>query len=248
MINRIAVCILLAAGMALAAAEQFQVTFLPNPNEPKVSKVRRGETVAEGFARRLGQCLRRPVKVVPFEQADAGTVFVIASEDTAGGEYAGILSGQPKDSFIIRYPVTFKGKKNVCLLMSRYPANWFLRTQVGFDIVGLGEDGLVVPDRSQWQMPAKIDIKEIPSFNTRRWTMSRMVDKEIQRMAMGESGRNISWHYLGRVIHPAKYGKTHPEYFPLTKENATAIRVNSCATGLRVWAIPMCSGFAPNIC
>ena len=223
MINRIAVCILLAAGMALAAAEQFQVTFLPNPNEPKVSKVRRGETVADGFARRLGQCLRRPVKVVPFEQADAGTVFVIASEDTAGGEYAGILSGQPKDSFIIRYPVTFKGKKNVCLLMSRdpwgywYPANWFLRTQVGFDIVGLGEDGLVIPDRSKWQMPAKIDIREIPSFNTRRWTMSRMVDKEIQRMAMGESGRNISWHYLGRVIHPAKYGKTHPEYFPLVK-------------------------------
>ena len=198
MINRIAVCILLAAGMALAAAEQFQVTFLPNPNEPKVSKVRRGETVADGFAHRLGQCLRRPVKVVPFEQADAGTVFVIASEDTAGGEYAKILSGQPKDSFIIRYPVAFKGKKNVCLLMSRdpwgywYPANWFLRTQIGFDIVGLGEDGLVIPDRSKWQMPAKIDIKEIPSFNTRRWTLSRMVDKDIQRMAMGESGRNIT--------------------------------------------------------
>ena len=98
-----------------------------------------------------------------------------------------------------------------------YPGSWFLRTQIGFDIVGLGEDGLVIPDRSKWQMPAKIDIKEIPSFNTRRWTMNRVISKEIQRMAMGESGRNISWHALGRVIDPAKYGKTHPEYFPLVK-------------------------------
>jgi len=214
--------LLAAAGMISMAAEQFQVTFLPNPNEPRVSKAGRGDTVAELFAGRLAKCFRRPVKVVPFDQANAETVFVIASADTVGGEYAKQLEGKPGDSFIIRYPATVKGKK-VCLLMSRdpwgyhYPANWFLRTQIGFDIVGPGEDGLVIPDRSKWKMPEKIDIREIPSFNTRRWTMSKFVDKQFQLMAMGESGRNIAWHALGRVILPSKYGKAHPEYFPLVK-------------------------------
>ena len=223
-ITGIAVGILLAAASMLSAAEQFQVAFLPQKNEPRISaKSRRGEAVAETFARRLSMTLRRPVRAVPFEQADAETLFVITSEPAAGPEYAAVLEGQPKDSFIIRYPVTFQGKKNVCLLMSRdafgycYPANWFLRTQLGFDIVGLGEDGLVVPDQSRWKMPAKIDIRECPSFNTRRWTMNKLPDKSIQVMYLGESGRNIAWHALGRIIDPAKYGKTHPEYFPLVK-------------------------------
>ncbi|MBQ9336001.1 MAG: DUF4838 domain-containing protein [Lentisphaeria bacterium] len=217
----VAVLLVLTAGIA-SAAEQFQVAFLPNQNEPKIARSIRGDAVAELFAGRLAKCFRRPVKAVPFEQADAETLFVIASADTIGGEYAKMLEGQPGDSFIIRYPATVRGKK-VCLLMSRdpwgyhYPANWFLRTQIGFDIVGLGEDGLVIPDQSKWKMPDKIEIREIPSFNTRRWTMSRLVEKQIQLMAMGESGRNIAWHALGRVILPSKYAKKHPEYFPLVK-------------------------------
>ncbi|MBO4646847.1 MAG: DUF4838 domain-containing protein [Lentisphaeria bacterium] len=221
-IHSIAAGLLLAAGLLVTAAEQFQVAFLPNQNEPRVNKAVRGDAVAELFAGRLAKCFRRPVKVVPFDQANAETVFLIASADTIGGEYAKLLEGKPGDSFIIRYPATVKGKK-VCLLMSRdpwgysYPANWFLRTQIGFDILGPGPDGLVIPDQSKWKIPAKIDIVEIPSFNTRRWTMSKFVDKQFQLMAMGESGRNISWHALGRVILPSKYGKTHPEYFPLVK-------------------------------
>ena len=215
--------LIFAAGMIAAAAEQFQVAFLPQKEEPRVVKNRRGEVVAGVFADRLSMLLRRPVKAVPFEQADAETVFVITSEPAAGKEYAEILKDKPRDSFIIRYPVAFNGKKNVCLLMSRdafgyfYPVNWFLRTQLGFDIVGMGKDGLVVPDQSEWKMPAKIDIRESPSFNTRRWTMGKTLDKDIQLMYMGESGRNIAWHELGRLINPAKYGKTHPEYFPLVK-------------------------------
>ena len=142
--SKLAAAVLLAGGMLISAAEQFQAAFLPNPDEPRMYRDSRGQAVLELFAKRLSQCLRRPVRIVPFEQADAETVFVLTSETAAGGEYAKILQGQPKDSFIIRYPVTFKGKKNVCLLMSRdpwgypYPGNWFLRTQIGFDIVGLG--------------------------------------------------------------------------------------------------------------
>ena len=222
-------CLLLAffcaAFSALhGAVPEFQVTFLPGPDEPVRREVLKPETFGKLFALRLSQSLKRTVEFVPFEKANAKTIFLMTREKAMGGEYEKILAGKPKDSFIIRYPVSVKGKKNVCLLMSRdawgycYPANWFLKEFVGFDIVGLTEYGYVYPENgAKWQMPAKISVTESPSFHTRRWTMSTLVNKEIQRMYMGESGRNIAWHALGRIIDPKKYGKKHPEYFPLIK-------------------------------
>ena len=215
--------VLLLAGTILAGAEKFQVSFLPGPSEPRLAKKVSLGATAELFAKRLSQTLKQEVKVVPFENAAAETIFLIAREDAVGGEYSKKLAGLPKDSFMIRYPVTFKGKKNVCLLMSRdawgycYPGNYFLRKYLGVDIVLPGEIGLVIPDNSKWKMPGKIDLKESPDFNTRAWTMNSYVDKEISRMYLGESRRNISWHTFGRVIDPAKYGKKHPEYFPLVR-------------------------------
>lgn len=215
--------LLLAAGFALqGAVPEFQVSFLPGPEEPRRRANMAPETYGALFAKRLSQSIKRNVEFVPFEKANAKTIFLMTRENAMGGEYTKILAGKPKDSFIIRYPVTVKGKKNVCLLMSRdawgyyFPANWFLREFVGFDIVGLGESGLVFPENgAKWQMPEKIDVTQSPSFHTRRWTMNSIIDKEIQRMAMGESGRNIAWHALGRIIDPKKYGKKHPEFFPL---------------------------------
>ncbi len=206
------------------AIPEFQVTFLPGPNEPKRRTIWAPETLGATFAKRLSQSLKRNVEFVPFEKANAKTIFLMTREKTMGGEYEKLLEGKPKDSFIIRYPVTVKGKKNVCLLMSRdawgyyFPANWFLREFVGFDMVGLGETGFVFPENGEkWQMPAKVDVTQSPSFHTRRWTMNSTLDKEIQRMYLGESGRNIAWHALGSIIDPKKYGKKHPEYFPLIR-------------------------------
>ena len=214
---------LLLAGAVLAGAEKFQVSFLAGPSEPRLRQRVSLQSTAELFAKRLSQTLKQEIKAVPFENADAETIFLIAREETVGGEYSKKLAGLPKDSFLIRYPVTFKGKKNVCLLMSRdswgycYPGNYFLRKFLGVDIVLPGEIGLVIPDNSKWKMPAKIDLKESPDFNTRAWTMNSYVDKEISRMYLGESRRNISWHTFGRIIDPKKYGKKHPEYFPLVR-------------------------------
>ena len=215
--------LLLCLCTSLAAAEKFQVSFLTDASEPRLRKGVTLQDTAALFAKRLSQTLKKEVKVVPFEQAEAETIFLITREAIPGAEYAKVLAGKPKDSFIIRYPVTVKGKKNVCLLMSRdswgycYPGNYFLRKYLGVDIVFPSEIGLVIPDNSKWQMPAKIDIKESPDFNTRAWTMNSAIDKEIARMALAESRRNISWHSFGVIINPKKYGKTHPEYFPLVR-------------------------------
>jgi hypothetical protein len=47
--------------------------------------------------------------------------------------------------------------------------------------------------------------------------MNSYVDKELGRMYLAESRRNISWHSFGVIINPKKYGKNHPEYFPLVR-------------------------------
>ena len=230
--------VLLMLSSALAGAEKFQVTFFKDASEPRLRKDVTLESTAQLFAKRLSQTLKQTVSVVPFEKADAETLFLITREATAGDEYSKILAGKPKDSFIIRYPVTFKGKKNVCLLMCRdawgycYPGNFFLRKYLGVDIVLPGEIGLVIPDNSKWQMPAKINVQESPDFNTRAWTMNSYIDKELSRMYLGESRRNISWHTFGLVIDPKKYGKSHPEYFPLVRGK----RHNSPNKQLGDWA------------
>ena len=221
---RIASCaVLLLAGAVLAGAEKFQVSFLTGPSEPRIRKPVHLQGVAEVFAKRLSKTLKQEINVVPFEKADAETIFLITREEALDGKYSKALAGLPLDSFIVRYPVTVKGKKNVCLLMGRdawaysYPGNWFLRQYLGVDIVFPGEFGTVIPDNSKWKMPSKIDILESPDFNTRAWTMNTFVDKDFARMSLGESRRNISWHTFGRVLDPKKYGKKHPEYFPLVR-------------------------------
>ena len=167
--------VLFLACLTLAGAEKFQVSFLTDATEPKVKKAVKLEAVAELFAERLSKTLRKEIKVVPFEKADAETIFLITREKVAGGEYAHILKGLPLDSFIIRYPVTFKGKKNVCLLMGRdafgysYPCNFFLRKYLGVDMVFPTADiGYVFPDNSKWNMPAKVCEKESPAFTESR--------------------------------------------------------------------------------
>lgn len=218
-----AAAFLLLLGLVLSGAEKFQVSCLAGPEEPTLRRAVSLEHLTELFAKRLSQTLKREIKVVPFDKANAETIFLITREDALGGEYSKVLAGLPRDSFIIRYPVTVKGKKNVCLLMSRdswgycYPGYYFLRKYLGVDIVLPGDFGMVIPDNSKWQMPQKLNIKESPAFNTRTWTMNRVVDKEFARMQLAESRRNISWHTFGLIISPKKYGKTHPEYFPLVR-------------------------------
>lgn len=215
---------LFLACLSLAGAAKYQVSYIAGaPDEPKLRKHLTVEATAELLATRLSQTFKQEVKAVPFDKADAETIFLITREKIAGGEYEKILEGQNGDSFIIRYPVTFKGKKNVCLLMNRdghgycYPGNYFLREFLGVDMVFPTDYGYIIPDNSKWKMPAKIDVKQIPDFNTRTWTMNTVINKEFARMNLAESRRTISWHTFGRIVSPQKYGKKHPEYFPLVK-------------------------------
>jgi hypothetical protein len=69
----------------LAGAEKFQVSFLKDASEPRLRKEVTLEATAALFAKRLSQTLKQEVKVVPFEKADAETIFLITREAAAGG-------------------------------------------------------------------------------------------------------------------------------------------------------------------
>ena len=205
---------------AFAAIPEFQVTTLAAKGEPRKSALRK---TAETFAARLSRTLKRKIAVVPFEKADAKTVFLITREDGVDKSFSKPLSGKFKDSFVITYPVAIKGKKNICLLMCRdryaygYAGNYFLRKYLGVDQVGPGEKlGWIFPDNSKWQMPEKISEVMIPDFNTRNWTTNRAGSIDLE-FYLAASRRNIAWHSFGTIIPPKKYGKTHPEYYPLIK-------------------------------
>ena len=92
------------AALVLSGADKFQVTCLPGPSEPKLRQAVSLNHLTGLFAKRLSQTLKQEVKVVPFEKADAETIFLITREAALGGEYGKVLAGLPKDSFIIRYP------------------------------------------------------------------------------------------------------------------------------------------------
>ena len=63
--------LLLGMSLTLCGAEKFQVTYLKGPSEPKMFKVTSLENRAAVFAKQLSMTLRKEVKVVPFEKADA---------------------------------------------------------------------------------------------------------------------------------------------------------------------------------
>ena len=84
-----------------AAVPEFQVTFLPGPDEPRRRPTMTPEAFGTLFARRLSESLKRKIEFVPFEKANAKTIFLMTREGALGGEYAKILAGKPKDSFIL---------------------------------------------------------------------------------------------------------------------------------------------------
>ena len=209
-----------AAFVSLAAVPEFQVSVLVPDGEPGKSHL---EEEARLFASRLSRTLKREAAFVPFGKAEAKTIFLLTREAGADKVFSAPLQGKNKDSFIIRYPVTVRGKKNVCLLMCRdrygypYPGSCFLRRFLGVDQVGPGEKlGWVYPDNSRWKMPEKIDVVEIPDFNTRTWTTSRPANIDLA-FYLAASRRNIAWHSFGTIIPPEKYGKSHPEFYPLIR-------------------------------
>ena len=174
---------------------------------------------AEVLATYMGKVTGKTVPVVPWDEApaDADQLFLLTETKHAPAEFWERLKGKRRDAFIIKYPVEFDGRKNVCLLVTRdnfshdFSAYHFLTEFMEVHWVGPGELGEVIREQPDWQMPETIDLLFNPDFEHRFWHMTSFRARQWLARSM-----RMSWHHaLGRVFDPNKYGKTHPEVYPV---------------------------------
>ena len=174
-------------------------------------------------AKQLAEYMRKvtggDVPLGPWEKMRDGDkpVFLLTESKYAPKEFAERLKGKRRDAFIIKYPVEFDGRKNVCLLVTRdhfshdFSAYYFLTEFMDVHWVGAGELGEVIRKQPKWKLPDTIDVLFNPDFEHRFWHMESFRGRQW----LGRSMR-MSWHHaLGNVFDVKKYGKTNPEVYPL---------------------------------
>ncbi|HWL52254.1 MAG TPA: DUF4838 domain-containing protein [Chthoniobacteraceae bacterium] len=88
----------------------------------------------------------------------------------------------------------------------------FLKRYMGYRYFAPGKLGVILPQHAAIPMPETLDLREEPSVQS--FTNAGLYG--------GNGAFSRSWrttlfatHVLGSIISPAKYGKSHPEYFPM---------------------------------
>jgi len=168
--------------------------------------------------------------------ADPATVAVHIGRTAFVGERLAELGieGLDRDGFVIRFPEsrrlviagsssdgTFHG---VCEFLERF---------LGVRWLFPGELGEHVPKRASVTVPA-VAIREEPAFLMRfmYWSQRRSETNTLERVLARRAWRarmrspspqiRVSFnHFMFRIIRPTKFGKTHPDFFPILKGERT---------------------------
>ncbi len=93
---------------------------------------------------------------------------------------------------------------------TNYAVNDFLKRFAGYRCYPGGKLYEIIPRQDVLKLPAKFEFREEPSVKSYNLVFS----------TNGDFARNprltcMATHALSEMVPPAKYGKTHPEYFPL---------------------------------
>jgi len=205
--------IILTSGFVLGATE-YQAAYL-GENTGRMNF--RAASAAKVFSNYFGRVTSKKISSIPFNKSDAKVIFLITEEKYIPKELKKSLTGKPRDSFIIKYPVKFKGK-TVCLMASRdnyaydFPVYYFLNKYLGVDWVGPGKLGEVIPVAKSWKMPKKIDITQSPDYIQRYWADWKF---KHARPLLAGSLRMDFHHALGKIFDVKKYGKSDPDVYPI---------------------------------
>jgi hypothetical protein len=115
------------------------------------------------------------------------------------------------------YYIIFKDGKNIVLAgksdqANRYAVIDFLKRYAGYRQYGNSKYSEITPKIEHIALPGSIDLREEPDIASYvvAWNNNN------------DFGRNyrltcLSTHSMFRLVPPEKYGKTHPEYFPMVK-------------------------------
>ncbi len=117
-----------------------------------------------------------------------------------------VIRGVDEGDLVIAGPTPYGTEFGVCEFLERY---------VGVRWLMPGADGTDVPERETIEVPVG-EVRQEPVF--------------FSRLFSGVSGPQVTWarrnrmhgrvsfhHNLQRLVAPEKYGKTHPEFFPVRK-------------------------------
>ena len=175
---------------------------------------RESVTAAREMAGIMSKVLGTEVAAAAWRGYNAKHTFVITDAKHAPPEIAARLKGKRLDAFTIVYPAKLHNRE-VCLLVANerkaldFPAYYFLTKFMGVEWVGPGDLGEVVTPQPGWQMPAKIDVVEDPSYEHRFWTEHGV----NCRKWLAGSFRLQFHHNFFRVFDPKKYAD-QPDLYP----------------------------------
>ena len=99
---------------------------------------------------------------------------------------------------------------------TRFAVYGFLQDYMGVRWFMPFEMGEYVPKQMALNIP-HIDVIEEPDYLSRLYSGLRGPEEKLWSVRMRMQKRFNFHHNLGKIILPSKYGKDHPEYFPLRK-------------------------------
>ena len=116
------------------------------------------------------------------------------------------------------YRIVCKDGKNIYISGAMptgtiFGAGDFLKRFAGWRNFYPGKTGEVIPKLEKLNLPAKIDIKEVPTiphYNPSSGNRDEIFSRTKMRVY-----HYATTHALDKVVPPAKYAKTHPEYYPV---------------------------------
>ena len=215
------VCLILFGSATSAQAkEKWVVTWKGASIDPEMDARALANTpspqqTAQRMAELMSRVVKTQVKAVPWEQAQADTVFVITETKHVHQQTVAPLEGKARDAFLIKYPHEMDGRK-VCLLLSRdnkayaLPMYYFLRRFMDVEWVGPGKLGEVIPENPAWTIPESIDVLENPDYEHR----SLHIFADMDAQAWFLNGNRMGFHHsMNKIYDPRKYADQE-EFYP----------------------------------
>ena len=211
-VKRILTFILLAGGILLSAAQQVKIV---------AQDKEAGGFLKSKLSRILGQ--------TDFSRGEI-TLHVGRTAYAAQVKVLPILKKHGQ----FGYRIWSRDGKNIVIVgttpaATLFASGDFLKRFAGWRVFYPGETGEVLPKLEKLDLPGKINISEVPTIL--HYNSACGSRDEIFARVKGRNTYYATNHAMNRIVPPAKYAKTHPEYYPVRYGKRVDVSKNTRAMG-----------------